>query len=54
MSLTSPPMNNQATVPITTANNNTLTFPSTITTRAIPSASGMVSMNTAPAIRCKF
>ena len=53
MSLTFPPMNNQAAVPVTTANNNTLvtlTSPSTITTTAISSASGMVSINPAPAI----
>ena len=50
MSLTFPPMNNQAAIPITIANNNTLvtlTSPSTITTTAIPSASGMVSINPA-------
>ena len=53
MSLTFPPMNNQATSSITTANSNirvTLTSPSTTTTTAIPSASGMVSINPAPAI----
>ena len=54
MSLTFPPMNNQATIPITTANNSnilvTLTSPSTITTTAISSASGMVSINPALAI----
>ena len=53
MSLTFPPMNNQATIPTTTANSNilvTLTSPSTITTTAISSASGMVSINPAPAI----
>ena len=53
MSLTSPPMNNQATIPITTANSNiivTLTSPSTITTTAISSASGMGSIKPAPAI----
>ena len=53
MSLTFPPMNNQATIPTTTANSNvlvTLTSPSTITTTAIASASGMVSKNPAPAI----
>ena len=47
MSLTFPPMNNQATIPTTTANSNvlvTLTSPSTITTTAIASASGMVSI----------
>ena len=53
MSLTFPPMNNKATIPITTANSNilvTLTSPSTITATAISSASGMVSINPAPAI----
>ena len=53
MSLTFPPMNNQATIPTTTANSNilvTLTSPSTIATTAISSASGMVSINPAPAI----
>ena len=53
MSLTFPPMNNQATIPITTANSNifvTLTSPSTITTTAISAAPGMVSINPAPAI----
>ena len=53
MSLTFPPMNNQVTIPSTTANRNilvTLTSPSTITTTAIASASGMVSINPAPAI----
>ena len=53
MSLTFPPMNNKATFPITTANSNilvTLTSPSTITTTAISSASGMVSLNPAPVI----
>ena len=52
MSLTFPPMNNQATIPITTANSNilvTLTSPSTITMAAISSASGMVSINPGPA-----
>ena len=42
MLLTFPPMNNKATVPITTANSNTLvtlTFSSTMTTRAISSVS---------------
>ena len=51
MSLTFPPMKNQATIPTTTTNSNilvTLTSPSTITTTAI--ASGMVSINPAPAI----
>ena len=46
-------MNNQATISITTGNNNilvTLTSPSTITTTAISSASGMVTINPAPAI----
>ena len=50
MSLT---MNNQATIPTTTANSNilvTLTSPSTITTTAISSASDMVSINPAPTI----
>ena len=53
MSLTFPPMNNQETIPTTTANSNilvTLTSPSTITTTAIASASDMVSINPAPAI----
>ena len=53
MSLTFPPMNNQATIPITTTNSNTLvtrTSPSAITTTAISSASGMLSMNPAPVI----
>ena len=53
MSLTFSPMNNQATIPITTANSNifvTLTSHSTITTTAISAASGMVSINPAPAI----
>ena len=53
MSLTFRPMNNQATIPITTANSNilvTLTSPSTITTTAIASASGMVSIYPAPTI----
>ena len=53
MSLTFPPTNNQATIPITTANSNilvTLTSPSTITTTAISAARGMVSINPAPAI----
>ena len=53
MSLTFPPMNNQAMIPITTANSNilvTLTSPSTITTTAIASASGMVSIYPAPTI----
>ena len=46
-------MNNQATIPRTTANSNvlvTLTSPSPITTTAIVSSSGMVSINPAPAI----
>ena len=46
-------MNNQTTIPTTTANSKilvTLTSPSTITTTAISSASGMVSINPAPAI----
>ena len=53
MSLTFPPMNNQATIPTTTANSNvlvTLTSPSTITTTAIASASGMVSIYPGPTI----
>ena len=53
MLLSFPPMNNQATIPITTANINilaTLTSPSTITTTTISSASGMVSINPAPAV----
>ena len=53
MSLTFPPMNNQAVVPITTANSITLVTlisPSTITTATISSASGMVNINPAPAI----
>ena len=53
MSLTFPPMNNQATIPTTTANSSilvTLTSPSTITATAIASGSGMVSINPAPAI----
>ena len=43
-------MNNQATIPTTTANSNilvTLTSPSTITTTAIASASGMVTISVA-------
>ena len=50
MSLSFPPMNNLATVPITIANSNTLvalTSPSTITMTAISSASGIVSINRA-------
>ena len=53
MSLTIAPTNNQATIPITTANSSilvTLTSPLTITTTAVSSASGMVSINPAPAI----
>ena len=53
MLLTFPPMNNQATIPTTTANSNvlvTLTSPSTITTTAIVSASGMVSIYPVPTI----
>ena len=53
MSLTFPPMNNQAMIPITTANSNilvTLTSPSTITMTAISSASVMVSITPAPAM----
>ena len=46
-------MDNQVTVPITTANSNALlalTYPLTITTTAISSASSMVNINPAPAI----
>ena len=46
-------MNNHTTIPITTTISNilvTLTSPSTITTTAISSASGKVSINPAPAI----
>ena len=46
-------MNNQATVPITTANNNTLVArdsPSAINMTASSSASSMVSINPAPVI----
>ena len=53
MLLTFPPMNNQVAIPTTTVNSNilvTLTPPSTITTKAISSASVMVSINPAPAI----
>ena len=53
MSLTLPPMNNQATISITTDNRNalaTLTSPSTITTTVISLASGMVGVNLAPAV----
>ena len=53
MSLTFSPMNNQVTIPSTTATSNilvTLTSPSTITTTAIASASGMVSIHPAPTI----
>ena len=53
MSLSFPPMKNQATIPITTDTSNilvTLTSPSTITTTTISSASGMVSINPAPAM----
>ena len=57
MSLTFPPLNNQATDPITTANSNslslslvTLTSFSTTFITAISSASNMVSINLAPAI----
>ena len=53
MSLTFPSINNQATIPITTANSNilvTLTSPATITTTAICSASSMVIANPAPVI----
>ena len=53
MALTFPPMNNLTTVPLTTVNSNTLftvTFSSTITTTAISSTSGMVRINSVPAI----
>ena len=53
MSLTYPPINNQATIHITTAKGNilfTLTSPSTNTTTAISSTSGMVSINPTPVI----
>ena len=53
MPLSFPPMNNQATIPITIADSNilvTITSPSTITTRDISSASDMASSNPAPAI----
>ena len=53
MPLCFPPVNNQATIAITTADSNiliTITSPSTITTRDISSASDMVSTNPAPAI----
>ena len=53
MSLTFPPMKNQATISITTDNSNillNLSSPSTFTTTAISSASSMVSINPAPAI----
>ena len=53
MPLCFPPVNNQATIAITTADSNiliTITSPSTITTRDISSASDMVSTNSAPAI----
>ena len=53
MSLTLPPMNNHATISITTDNSNvlvTLTSPSTITTTVISLASGMVGVNPAPAV----
>ena len=44
-------MNNQATIPITTANINiSLTLPSTITTTAISSASDRATINLSPAI----
>ena len=48
MSLTSLPMNNQATLPMITANSDTLvtiTSSSTITTTAISSALGIVNIN---------
>ena len=53
MSLTFPPMINQASISLTTANSNILvplTSPSTITAAAISSASGVVSINPAPTI----
>ena len=53
MSLILPPMNNQSTVPITAINSNTLgilTSSSAITTAAISSALGMVSINPALAV----
>ena len=53
MSLILPPMNNHATISITTDNSNvlvTLTSPSTITTTVISLASGMVGVNPAPAV----
>ena len=53
MSLSFPPMKNQATIPITTDSSNilvTLTSRSTITMTTISSASGMVSINPAPTI----
>ena len=46
-------MNNQKTLPITTANSNTLvtlTSSSTITTTTISSVSGMLNINSAPTI----
>ena len=52
MPLTFPPVNNQEMIPIATAISNilvTLTSHSTITTTAISSASGMVSINPAAA-----
>ena len=53
MSLTFPPMDNQATIHITAVNSNilvTLTSPLTIITTAISSASGMVGINPAQAV----
>ena len=53
MALTFPPINNRATVPITTVKSNilfTVTSSTTITTTAITSMSGMSSINSAPAI----
>ena len=53
MLLTFLPMINQATIPITTLNSNnlvTLEFSSNITTTAISTKSGMISINSALAI----
>lgn len=53
MALTFPPINNRATVPITTVKSNilfTVTSSITITTTAITSMSGMLSINSAPAM----
>ena len=53
MALTFPPINNRATVPITTVKSNilfTVTSSSTITRTAITSMSGMLSINSGPAI----